>query len=135
MAAISAKQAAATAPTPAARPSMLSSRLKALVMPTTHSRVTATSTRSGPGNATWMPAAISAAAAASWASNLTTGGSPNRSSHRPHIEIQLAPSMIAASCTSSVRSGNSSNEPMTAPQMAIPPSSGTGEECSLRAAG
>ena len=78
------------------------------------SRVSVMSAQSGTGSETWTPTARRMTPATTWARSLTIGGRPNRSSHSPQKEIQLAPSTIPVSCTNPLLSGNSSSEPITA---------------------
>jgi len=78
-----AKNAHAIAASDAARPSMLSSRLNAFVMPTSQTIPSAHASTSLPTICTRTPAAITSAAAATCATIFPSGGSRKTSSTRP----------------------------------------------------
>src|SRR5712691_7448094 len=89
----------ATKSTPAARPSMLSRRLKALVTPTIHTTVTPTLSASWGRKEMRTPAAMSISAARSCPPNFTPTGKrlPRMSSARPTAKMRLPPARIARS--------------------------------------
>ena len=86
----------ATKATPAARPSMLSRRLKALVTPTSQTSVTRTLRASLGMNDVRTPAATSMTAAASWPAALTATGKrlPSTSSARPMPKVRAPPARM-----------------------------------------
>ena len=91
MAASSRKNRAAMAATPPARPSMLSSRLSALVMTTTQSMVAAPFSTGWRSTVICTPESSRISAAAIWPRSFTQAGSDRRSSHRPRKETSVAP--------------------------------------------
>jgi hypothetical protein len=99
-AAITKKAAAAMAATPLASPSMLSSRLNALVMPVIHRIVTATFAHAHGRKPALMPSAATAVAAAICSPSRSHGfRPPRRSSARPtRLSVTAKPS-TTASCT------------------------------------
>ena len=93
------RNAAAMAAVPADRPSMLSSRLNALVMPTIHRSVTATFIQWKGRKDVVTPAAIRTTAASTCPSALAHTGNRSRqmSSARPMAKTRLAPPSSATS--------------------------------------
>jgi hypothetical protein len=85
------KNSPATAETPAARPSMLSIRLRALVMPTIQNSVMSRLSTGQGKRSTRMPTAATMPPATTSAARRTHGESPRRSSSRPTTARSVAP--------------------------------------------
>ena len=92
-----AKYLQATAASVAARPSMLSSRLNALVIPTSQTTATIVASRSFPISSTCRPAAIAMPAAANCATSFASGLRCRTSSTSPAAKRSAAPARIPAS--------------------------------------
>src|SRR5262245_42671419 len=128
-----AKKRAAMPASVAARPSMLSSRLKAFVIPTSQTSATVPASRSFEISPEIVrPSAITRPAAASWAPSLGIGPRELRSSSRPATKRIEHPPRIA---NSSRLSGDApvaraAPQPATIPmKMPIPPSIGVVLRC------
>ena len=91
--------AEATSATPADSPSMLSSRLKALVMPTSQTRVTITFIHSKGMKEVRTPDATTRPAPSSWPAALADTGNrlPSMSSSNPTTNAMVAPASTARS--------------------------------------
>ena len=112
---------------PAARPSMLSSRLNALVTPTIQSSVSTTSSTGTPVSRSTKSSCTRTAARAIWATSLTGGRRGRRSSTSPTAPIASETRVSAArrprGSPTQARAGR------TPSMIATPPSSATGRRC------
>ena len=136
-AAITKNDPPAIAATPAERPSMLSSRLNALVMPTTQNTVSARSAGPDPNRSTPAPTCQTPTAAAISSASRTNGPRPRcrRSSTSPTMLSATAMPSTAASSLAPSSGGRTSAATSTASESAVtiasPPRYGTGDVCAL----
>ncbi len=114
-------------PMPADSPSMLSSRLKALVTPTSQARVISWSSADTSVMVRRTPPATTAAVMTSCARNLTCGRSGLKSSSRPTPASTVAP-MTSIQADPDM-GGSSGTTARTAPVIARPPMSGMVPRC------
>ena len=105
------KYAQAIVASDAARPSMLSSRLKAFVMPTSQMTATATARTSLPITSTRSPLPTTIAAAPNCAASLASGGRWRTSSTRPAAKSSAQPPRIPQSSPLPVHRGDGESEP------------------------
>jgi len=127
-----AKYAQATVARVAARPSMLSSRLKALVIPTSHTIAIAVATTSFAISSTRRPLATAMPAAPNCAASFATGPRCRRSSRRPAAKRRMHPPTIPASCqlASTAPAATASSTPARSPHvMPTPPNVGVARAC------
>jgi hypothetical protein len=127
-----AKYAQAIAAIVAARPSMLSRRLKAFVIPTSQRTAIAVARTSLETICTCRPATTTSAAPATWLASLATGGSARRSSVRPAAKTIAQPPRMPKSSFVGSRASRASAAPTPATRPAkspIPPRSGVCRSC------